>query len=122
MYRTLALLMVLAAPTAGAAPVDFVARRDASLHTPAGAAYEKVAKSTLNGSFGQILRCAAAPRGVMNVSIFFEILADGTVGAADVTPRGVETDCILKVIQAARFPPAPPAFIGNYSLLISGHG
>ena len=123
MLRKLAAIFVLIPlfSNADESPQTLAARRDASLKTPEGAAFEKVAKSTVISNFAPILKCTSGPHGMLKIGILFEVLPDGSVGASDVTPQGPETECVLKTIQSTKFPPAPPAFVGNFSLLVTAH-
>jgi hypothetical protein len=123
MYRKLAsfLFFVPLIATADESSSNLAARRDASLQTSEGAAFEKVMKSALISNFAPILKCTSGRHGVLEITILFEVMPDGSVGASDVTPQGPEAECILKTLQATKFAAAPPAFVGKFSLLVTAH-
>ena len=96
-----------------AAPIsELEARASNSLATPEGRAYEQKASDAFfeRGTF--MGECAPAnPKSPDPITVYVEILSDGTMGQLEVTPMTTVAKCILARRTEVKFPRPPSPYV-----------
>ena len=107
-----AVLLGLPALAASATPIEQLeARATASLATAAGRAYEPGAMHEFWGDAQFMRLCVPGNAPAEKLTLYVEILEDGTIGQLAVTPKTMAGVCIAEKVGGRRFAKPPGKFV-----------
>lgn len=94
---------------------------EASIATPEGKAFEMKATQAFFGDVGFMRQCVPPDADLPEpLIIYYEVQADGSLGALTISPQTDIAQCISAAISGRTFPYPPHRWIGKIELDFSG--